>query len=584
MSTMNECVYNQQSQSAPAIHQASVIHPQSFQAPTVPLQSSAVLPQFDSEGKVDMGKALDLSLVVTNNSGTKLENHDTSSRYGNDTNAEDANNKPVYNKEPIAELHLTAEHNVLVNGQQHAEHPEFNYDGRADQDAKKCQVKSPLLDTSPDNKTTEFSNQSLESENISLTCRECKEKVFANATLKNELIKLKENNMDTNFEKPSILGKPVLQPLRNQLVVRQLNAFQSERPKFSKSLFASQVDVKNDLPKSVTPHYLLKVRESVFVKPHHVIASGSSRNSSRELYGSNNMAHNYYLEEANKNTQDKNINLKPREMPSAKTHDTPNACTPKLRSNNQMSRNWPASKISDVTLKAMQKADHSRNLSSFLDTKHFTGRIFNTVSLRWIPTGKIFTSSPTKVNNKPLHGSNEDITNPYECEQTLNVSACTLNLSVGYALHEMTHGTISSGLMQNPPPSTPYVPLTKNDWDLLFKPMFDEYFNPPSSVVSLVRVAAALRPANPTGSPSSTSIDQAAPSTSTSSTIHETYSLVNSDGVEEPLQPAQLVDDPFIDILTSEPSSQESSSIVQPTHLLTTSKMDEESSFRKYDL
>ncbi|GKD60323.1 hypothetical protein Tco_1297832 [Tanacetum coccineum] len=155
--------------------------------------------------------------------------------------------------------------------------------------------------------------------------------------------------MDTNFSKPSILGKPVLQPLGNQSVVRQPNAFQSERPKFSKSRFASQVDVKNDLPKPVTPHYLLKVRESVFVKPHHVIASGSSRNSSRELYGSNNMAYNYYLEEAKKNTQDKVTHLKPREMPSARTHDTPNACTPKLRSNNQMSRNWPASKSSDVT-------------------------------------------------------------------------------------------------------------------------------------------------------------------------------------------------------------------------------------------
>ncbi|GJX99324.1 development/cell death domain-containing protein [Tanacetum coccineum] len=32
---------------------------------------------------------------------------------------------------------------------------------------------------------------------------------------------------------------------------------------------------------------------------------------------------------------------------------------------------------------------------------------------------------------------------------------------------------------QNLPSTTPYVPPTKNDWDLLFQPMFDEYFNPP---------------------------------------------------------------------------------------------------------
>ncbi|GKE97934.1 hypothetical protein Tco_0021285, partial [Tanacetum coccineum] len=52
-------------------------------------------------------------------------------------------------------------------------------------------------------------------------------------------------------------------------------------------------------------------------------------------------------------------------------------------------------------------------------------RIFKTAGLRWIPMGKIFTSSTTKVDSESLNGSNEDITNPYECEQTLNVSAGT---------------------------------------------------------------------------------------------------------------------------------------------------------------
>ncbi|GKB26606.1 hypothetical protein Tco_0866007 [Tanacetum coccineum] len=40
--------------------------------------------------------------------------------------------------------------------------------------------------------------------------------------------------------------------------------------------------------------------------------------------------------------------------------------------------------------------------------------------LRWVPTGKIFSSSTTKVDSEPLNGSNENITNPYECEQTLD--------------------------------------------------------------------------------------------------------------------------------------------------------------------
>ncbi|GJU73302.1 hypothetical protein Tco_1264707 [Tanacetum coccineum] len=58
-----------------------------------------------------------------------------------------------------------------------------------------------------------------------------------------------------------------------------------------------------------------------------------------------------------------------------------------------------------------------------------TCKIFKTVGLRWVPTGKIFASSTTKVDSEPTKGSNEDITNQYECKQTLDVSACTLNLS-----------------------------------------------------------------------------------------------------------------------------------------------------------
>ncbi|GKB27205.1 hypothetical protein Tco_0866606 [Tanacetum coccineum] len=52
-----------------------------------------------------------------------------------------------------------------------------------------------------------------------------------------------------------------------------------------------------------------------------------------------------------------------------------------------------------------------------------TGKIFKTVGLRWVPTGKIFTSSITKVDSEPTNGSNDNITNKYECEQTLDVSA-----------------------------------------------------------------------------------------------------------------------------------------------------------------
>ncbi|GKA56525.1 hypothetical protein Tco_0755597, partial [Tanacetum coccineum] len=101
-------------------------------------------------------------------------------------------------------------------------------------------------------------------------------KGFAIAALKNELRKLTGSSVNTKFAKPSILGKPVGQPLKNQSVVRQPTAFKSERPKISKERFASQVDVSNNLSKPVTTHYLPKRRESAPAKPHYMIAPISS--------------------------------------------------------------------------------------------------------------------------------------------------------------------------------------------------------------------------------------------------------------------------------------------------------------------
>nr|GEY56894.1 hypothetical protein [Tanacetum cinerariifolium] len=65
-------------------------------------------------------------------------------------------------------------------------------------------------------------------------------------------------------------------------------------------------------------------------------------------------------------------------------------------------------------------------------------------------------------------------------------------------------------LMQKPSSSTPYVPPMRNDWDLLFQPMFDELLNPPPSVDPqapevITPIAEVIPPvqAESTGSPSS---------------------------------------------------------------------------------
>ncbi|GJR81639.1 hypothetical protein Tco_0152424 [Tanacetum coccineum] len=52
--------------------------------------------------------------------------------------------------------------------------------------------------------------------------------------------------------------------------------------------------------------------------------------------------------------------------------------------------------------------------------------------------------------------------------------------SSGPALYEMTPVSISSGLVPNPPSSTPFVPPSRSDWDLFgfIQPMIDESLNP----------------------------------------------------------------------------------------------------------
>ncbi|GJR22202.1 hypothetical protein Tco_0970729 [Tanacetum coccineum] len=120
------------------------------------------------ESKIDIGKALDADLVETKSIRTDSTVQDDNSRSGNDTYADDANIRPIYDEEPMVEVQLTAECNIFDIGQQHTDQPEITVEGRVDQYPETCQVKSHMLDSSPDNQTTKYSKQLLESENILL--------------------------------------------------------------------------------------------------------------------------------------------------------------------------------------------------------------------------------------------------------------------------------------------------------------------------------------------------------------------------------------------------------------------------------
>ncbi|GKA19273.1 uncharacterized mitochondrial protein-like protein [Tanacetum coccineum] len=96
--------------------------------------------------------------------------------------------------------------------------------------------------------------------------------------------------------------------------------------------------------------------------------------------------------------------------------------------------------------------------------------------------------------------------------------------------------------------------------------MFDEFFNPPPSVVSPVPVAAAPRPVDTTGSPVSTSIDEDAPSTSDPSTQEQEQSPNIFQGVEESPKTPHFHDDPLHETLHEDSTSQGLSSNIRPSH------------------
>nr|GEX00078.1 hypothetical protein [Tanacetum cinerariifolium] len=144
--------------------------------------------------------------------------------------------------------------------------------------------------------------------------------------------------------------------------------------------------------------------------------------------------------------------------------------------------------------------------------------------------------------------------------------------SSGPALNEMTPATISSGLVQKSSSSTPYVPPSRNDWELLFQPMFDELLNPPPSVdhqapevITLIVDVIPPVQANLTGSPSSTSVDQDAPSPSKSQTTQETQSAVIPQDVEEDntdIEVAHIGNDLLFGVSIPEVTSAQSLSMV----------------------
>ncbi|GJR78496.1 retrovirus-related pol polyprotein from transposon TNT 1-94 [Tanacetum coccineum] len=141
-----------------------------------------------------------------------------------------------------------------------------------------------------------------------------------------------------------------------------------------------------------------------------------------------------------------------------------------------------------------------------------------------------------------------------------------MQLSIGPAPTFFMPGQISSGLVPNPVPEAPYVPPTNKYLEILFQSMFNEYLEPPGVERPVSPTPTVPAPVNSAGTPSSTTIDQDAPSTShsLSSSVLQSPSLhqgaVAESTIMEANQLAPVGNDPFVNVFAPKPNSKASSS------------------------
>ncbi|GKA58386.1 hypothetical protein Tco_0757574, partial [Tanacetum coccineum] len=102
---------------------------------------NTLLQQMGNVKKSVAERTLDVDLVITESKGTESEVQDDNNRSGNDTDADDADIKPIYDEESMAEVQLTVECNIFAIGQQHTEQPEIINEGGVDHTANGSKTK-----------------------------------------------------------------------------------------------------------------------------------------------------------------------------------------------------------------------------------------------------------------------------------------------------------------------------------------------------------------------------------------------------------------------------------------------------------
>ncbi|GJV76148.1 retrovirus-related pol polyprotein from transposon TNT 1-94 [Tanacetum coccineum] len=118
------------------------------------------------------------------------------------------------------------------------------------------------------------------------------------------------------------------------------------------------------------------------------------------------------------------------------------------------------------------------------DLGKFDAKAYIGIFIGYAPAKKAFRiyNRRTRLITRTIHVMFDELT-----------AMASEQFSSGPGLHYMTPATSNIGLGLNHVSQQPCIPPNRDDWDHLFQPMFDEYFNPPTIVVSPVQEVTAPR-------------------------------------------------------------------------------------------
>ncbi|GJX37612.1 retrovirus-related pol polyprotein from transposon TNT 1-94 [Tanacetum coccineum] len=392
-----------------------------------------------TEEKVDSSKALDVSLVDTKSSGTESKEQDTSSRSGNDAHADDTYIRPIYDEEPMAEFASQVDVN---NDLSKPVTTHYLPKERESAFAKPHHMIAPSSSRYSSNDMVH--NHYLE---------EAKKKTQESGrNSKFSVMPFARSQSTANGSKP----KP------------RINNQNSRNWPASKSscVMTKTVPIaehsRNSRNFSDSKHFVCSTCQKCVFNANH------------------DSCVTKFLKEVNSRAK----------VPS---HKKTNRNKPVVQTSFAKKPERQITKGHRFTIKKTSVV-HEKTMTprSCLRWK-LMGKIFKTVGLRWVPTGKIFTYSTTKVDSEPTNGSNEDITNQYECEQTLDVSAGTLNLSAAMTsdhnsselgIHDHNNEPSSSKLVSKVAPPADKTAPSQQELELLSSRMYEEYFNAGNKSVS----------------------------------------------------------------------------------------------------